>query len=418
MQGPPRVPWPDGEGVLWLMPEASVLIVRSEPERVECDLALGVVGCPSCGGVLGGWGFARWRVLRCEAGPVALPRRARCRSCRSTHVLLPDVALVRRVDAVAVIGAALTHAAAGALGIARRPGGWAARCRRWWRAAAAGFRVSVARWWCLRGAGLPGDRRRPGHAGLFALVADAARIGVPGCVVAGPGRRPPLVALAWSVVRRRAAGGSVAGSCRLQPAAPTASHANPINARPTDVRACRVAHDATVCESDSRARAADHGVAGSTRRAIRSSRVSARCKSTSWSAEAFRHLTRVAPNPAVLLPQLRPLVVGVECGRAQVFDQCAYSIVAGADPSTAISTTASPAFRRRAGRGCARQHGRGPANTTASIPAPRSVRAAVNPASLAPTTATSTSRSIVPPRPAGHETWRCPTRTARDHRGG
>jgi Domain of unknown function (DUF6431)/Helix-turn-helix domain len=91
-----------------------VLIVRSDPELVESDLLSGVVGCPWCGGVLGGWGFARWRVLRSESGPVALrPRRARCRSCGSTHVLLPDVVLARRVDTVAVIGAALRCAAAG-----------------------------------------------------------------------------------------------------------------------------------------------------------------------------------------------------------------------------------------------------------------------------------------------------------------
>lgn len=92
-----------------------MLIVWSDPERVESDLVSGSVCCPSCGAVMGPWGFARWRVLRSEAGPVALrPRRARCRSCRSTHVLLPDVVLARRVDTVAVIGAALTHAAAGA----------------------------------------------------------------------------------------------------------------------------------------------------------------------------------------------------------------------------------------------------------------------------------------------------------------
>lgn len=44
---------------------------------------------------------------------VLRPRRGRCRSCRSTHVLLPDIALLRRVDSVAVIGRALVAAAAG-----------------------------------------------------------------------------------------------------------------------------------------------------------------------------------------------------------------------------------------------------------------------------------------------------------------
>jgi Domain of unknown function (DUF6431)/Homeodomain-like domain len=90
------------------------LIVRSDPERVESDLGSGVVGCPSCGGVLGGWGFARWRVVRAETGTMVFrPRRSRCRSCRLTHVLLPDVVLARRVDTVAVIGVALTDAASG-----------------------------------------------------------------------------------------------------------------------------------------------------------------------------------------------------------------------------------------------------------------------------------------------------------------
>jgi hypothetical protein len=35
------------------------------------------------------------------------PRRARCRTCRSTHVLLPAVVAPRRADTTAVIGAAL-----------------------------------------------------------------------------------------------------------------------------------------------------------------------------------------------------------------------------------------------------------------------------------------------------------------------
>jgi hypothetical protein len=42
------------------------------------------------------------------------PRRACCRGCRTTHVLLPVVALVRRADLAEVIGAALAARAAGA----------------------------------------------------------------------------------------------------------------------------------------------------------------------------------------------------------------------------------------------------------------------------------------------------------------
>jgi hypothetical protein len=43
------------------------------------------------------------------AVPSDLPtsKRSRCRSCRVSHVLLPTLVLLRRVDVVAVIGAAL-----------------------------------------------------------------------------------------------------------------------------------------------------------------------------------------------------------------------------------------------------------------------------------------------------------------------
>jgi hypothetical protein len=120
-----------------------VLIVRSDPGRVEADLTSGAVECP-CGGVLGGWGFARWRVLRSEDGPVALrPRRARCRLCCSTHVLLPDGVLARRVDTVGVIGSALTHGAAGGghRKVAEAVGRPASTVRGWLRR----FRAAAAR---------------------------------------------------------------------------------------------------------------------------------------------------------------------------------------------------------------------------------------------------------------------------------
>ena len=82
-----------------------MLIVCAEQARVEAELVGGLLGCPSCRGVLGPWGHARERVLRCSAGDRLLrPRRARCRGCEGTHVLLPDMALLRRRDEVAVIG--------------------------------------------------------------------------------------------------------------------------------------------------------------------------------------------------------------------------------------------------------------------------------------------------------------------------
>ena len=92
-----------------------MLIVENDAAKVEADLAGGRVACPGCGDVLAPWSFARRRfvrsdVLSCEVHP----RRARCRRCAKTHVLLPHMLLCRRVDVVAVIGRALTAAAEGA----------------------------------------------------------------------------------------------------------------------------------------------------------------------------------------------------------------------------------------------------------------------------------------------------------------
>ncbi len=91
------------------MPEvAPMLIVCAEQARVESELVAGVLSCPSCRGRLGPWGHARARVLRCAAGDQrSRPRRARCRACTGTHVLLPDLALLRRRDEVSVIGVAI-----------------------------------------------------------------------------------------------------------------------------------------------------------------------------------------------------------------------------------------------------------------------------------------------------------------------
>lgn len=91
-----------------------MLMVCGEGARVEVELVGGVLSCPSCRGVLGPWGHARRRVLRCLEGDRWLrPRRARCRGCRETHVLLPDFCLLRRQDEVAVIGAAIEAMVAG-----------------------------------------------------------------------------------------------------------------------------------------------------------------------------------------------------------------------------------------------------------------------------------------------------------------
>ena len=91
-----------------------MLIVGTELVLVEAELVGGLLGCPSCRGVLGPWGHGRERVLRCRSGDRLLrPRRARCRGCLGTHVLLPEIALLRRQDEVSVIGLAIVASVAG-----------------------------------------------------------------------------------------------------------------------------------------------------------------------------------------------------------------------------------------------------------------------------------------------------------------
>jgi hypothetical protein len=113
-----------------------MLIVGTELVVVEAELVGGRLGCRSCRGVLGPWGYARERVLRCRAGGRLLrPRRARCRGCLGTHVLLPQLAFSRRQDEVAVIGEAIEAKVAGEgfRPIAARLGACAETVRGWLR---------------------------------------------------------------------------------------------------------------------------------------------------------------------------------------------------------------------------------------------------------------------------------------------
>ena len=90
------------------------MTVGLDAAAVENDLRAGLLDCPAvgCWAALGPWGSARERVVR-GAGRL-LPRRGRCRGCRRTQVLLPASVLLRRADAVTVIGAALLAKAIGA----------------------------------------------------------------------------------------------------------------------------------------------------------------------------------------------------------------------------------------------------------------------------------------------------------------
>ena len=121
-----------------------MLTVNGDRDVVERQLAGGDLACPSCGGVLAGWGSSRPRRVRLPGGPDRLgrfrqaelvPRRSRCGGCGVTHVLLPAWCLLRRADAGAVIGAALEAAAAGAghRKAARLVGRPAATVRGWLR---------------------------------------------------------------------------------------------------------------------------------------------------------------------------------------------------------------------------------------------------------------------------------------------
>jgi hypothetical protein len=81
------------------------------------DLAGGLLACPSCGiGRLARWGHGRERVIRLLDGATTRlrPDRARCRSCRRTHILLPSWCAPRRADAIEVIGTGLAAALGGA----------------------------------------------------------------------------------------------------------------------------------------------------------------------------------------------------------------------------------------------------------------------------------------------------------------
>ncbi len=180
-----------------------MLIVCADEARVECELVGGALSCPSCRGVLGPWGRARARVLRCAAGERVLrPRRARCRGCAGTHVLLADIALLRRRDEVAVIGAAIEAKVAGQghRPIAARLGVPKDTVRGWLRRFAAdseAIRAHFTRWAVALdaelGAMLPAGS---GVADALEAVAVAVRAWV---LRFGPG-------LAWSLVSALSAG--------------------------------------------------------------------------------------------------------------------------------------------------------------------------------------------------------------------
>jgi Domain of unknown function (DUF6431) len=151
-----------------------VLTVSVDWDEVERRLKDRGLACPACAGVLAGWGRARERQVRGLDGGVSrlTPRRARCRDCLRTHVLLPVTCLARRADEAGVIGAALDAGASGSghrtiAGMLDRP---ASTVRGWLRAFAARAELVRGAFTALA-AGLVADPPLPGPAG--SALADA-----------------------------------------------------------------------------------------------------------------------------------------------------------------------------------------------------------------------------------------------------
>ena len=90
------------------------MTVADDPAGVEGQLTAGSLCCPDCQGRLAGWGWARPRVIRGEAGArwLVRPRRARCSGCAATHVLLPVtvVLLLLALIVIAIVAAIKTSA--------------------------------------------------------------------------------------------------------------------------------------------------------------------------------------------------------------------------------------------------------------------------------------------------------------------
>jgi hypothetical protein len=191
-----------------------MVTVEADLVRVESRLAAGAIACPACAkGVLGGWGYARARRIAGMTDSVR-PRRARCRSCSVTHVLLPVTVLLRRAYAAERIWAALSLRVGGSghRRIAVSLGVPAATVRGWLRRTAG--RLEAIRSWFITVAVSAGvDVRIPDGTGCgwrdaLAAVATATtairfRFGAAGLLGAVT---PELVAVAASGGRLLALG--------------------------------------------------------------------------------------------------------------------------------------------------------------------------------------------------------------------
>jgi Domain of unknown function (DUF6431) len=117
--------------IIWLCP-----LSASSYAAAGQQIIVPVQRCPSCQHPLVRWG-GYWRWLRAPLGEWHIwIRRGRCSACRRTHALLPDLVLVRRLDAVEVIGRGLALKVVQRLGlrpVAEQLGVPHTTARAWWR---------------------------------------------------------------------------------------------------------------------------------------------------------------------------------------------------------------------------------------------------------------------------------------------
>lgn len=192
--GPPRS-LAGREGRFLVLLEAPVVIVGTDVGEVERRLRAGELACP-CGGRLAAWGHGRERRVR-GVGELR-PRRARCGRCLVTHVLLTVSCLLRRADAVEVIGAALRMKATGAghRPIATRLARPASTVRGWLRAFMCNAEMVRSVFTALLVQLDPLSGPLPSHPSVFADAVEA----VGACVAAGRRRLGVLGAVSpWQL---------------------------------------------------------------------------------------------------------------------------------------------------------------------------------------------------------------------------
>ncbi len=173
-----------------------MLIVGTDGPAVETDLIDGRLTCPTCGSVLRPWGHSVNREVRQQVGSERRRfRRSICGACVVTHVLVPEDTLVRRRDAVEVIGVALVAKAKGSghRRIALALGRPSSTVRGWLRrfaTKAVALREHFTRWATVIDPTC--DSRSPGGSDLFDAVEAIGVLGVMAVRRFGP--RPP-----WSM---------------------------------------------------------------------------------------------------------------------------------------------------------------------------------------------------------------------------